>query len=177
MYLLLLATILIACPGCVTQFCCVVISTTISNQTTHSITMKKQLLFITAVICFIGLGKANAQLKMQSGKTDMSFKIGAPLLQTGKFNDAVVDDFKASAPAIGIGFETGFFDNVSCGFEINYSTYKNDNTVVQPGGTVAHYTGDMTIFNVMVFAKYFTPIKLAKLATYARLDFLPLAAY
>lgn len=124
-----------------------------------------------------------SQLKMESGTTNISLRLGTGFLQTSKFNEnaelVVYEDFKANAPAFGAGFELALWDNIVVGADINYAKFKNDMRGVQPGAaqTGYHTYGEMSILNFILHAKYFTPFKVSKLATYARFDALPFAVF
>lgn len=136
--------------------------------------MYKKILFAVALIIAIVAHQANAQLEMDQGTVNISVKTGILFLQTKKF---ATEPFKGKGPAIGAGFELAFWDNVSIGCDINYAKYKFDDTGTIPSGTGYHSYGDMSVLAFIFHAKYFTPVKISKLATYARVDFLPFGVF
>lgn len=143
--------------------------------------MHKKILF--AVLILFAANHANAQLEMDQGKVNLAFKLGTGFLQTNKFNvnsDLVkYEDFKANGLAVGGSFELALWDNISLGCDINYAKYKSDVTGVQPGAAATgfHQYGDMSVLAFLFNVKYFTPIKVNKLATYAKLDILPFGVF
>lgn len=144
--------------------------------------MIKKLFFGVALI-FATMVSVNAQLEMDQGTVNISVRTGAIFLQTKKFNEnadlVTYEDFKANTPAFGAGFELAFWDNISIGCDINYAKYQSDVKGVQPGqaATGYHTYGDMTVLAFIFHAKYFTPLKVRKLATYVRADVLPFGIF
>ncbi|MEI9918408.1 MAG: hypothetical protein WDO14_06350 [Bacteroidota bacterium] len=138
--------------------------------------MFKKLLFVAAMIIAFATNHANAQLEMDQGTVNISVKAGAVFLQNKKFGSY---PYKANLPALGAGFELAFWDDIVVGCDINYAKYTYDVTGVQPApaATGYHSYGDMSVLAFLFNAKYFTPIKISKMATYARVDILPFCIF
>lgn len=127
--------------------------------------MYKTLLITFTVIMSFAVNKSNAQFSMAAGKADLALRVGAGFSKTGKFSS--YDKFNATTPAIGFTFETGLWNfGLSAGGEFNYAKYQNDTK-----------TKDMSVLMGIVFLKYYTPLVFNKIATYARLDLLPIGVF
>lgn len=138
--------------------------------------MYKKLLFAVVMIIAVATTRVNAQFEMDQGTVNISVRAGAVFLQNKKFGSY---PYKSNGPALGAGFELALWDNVSLGCDINYVKFKYDVTGVQPGlaGTGYHSYGDMSVLAFLFNVKYFTPIKISKLATYVRADVLPFGIF
>jgi len=127
--------------------------------------MYKTLLITFTAIMVFSINDSHAQLSMSAGTTDLSLRVGAGFPKTEKFS--AYDKFTATTPAIGFSFETGLWNfGLSAGGEFNYAKYQNDTK-----------TKDMSVLMGIVFLKYYPPLVFNKIATYARLDLLPIGVF
>ena len=127
--------------------------------------MYKTLLITFMAIMVFAVNKSNAQFRMSAGTTDIALRVGVGFPKTEKFS--AYDKFKASTPAIGFTFETGLWNfGLSAGGEFNYAKYQDDTK-----------TKDMSVLMGIIFLKYYTPLVFNKIATYGRLDLLPIGVF